>query len=370
MKILEVFGEPISRGGQESYLISALNNMNRTNLKIDFFTPYYCDNTDFIDFSNNNKCTIYEANLPFNPGKSRKNVIAPLKDYLKKNNYDIVHIHSGSNTILGYCAMVAKKAGVKKVIVHSHSSSRKNDIKHFLVVLYTAFFINNYSTDFFACSKLAARSKFIGKALKSCKIALNGIETEKYKFNPEIRRLYRKKYNINEQTFVIGNVGRFVKEKNQLFLVELLKKLYDKDDKCDIKLVLVGDGLYAEKIKNKIDEYGLQDNVILIGSVTNVCDYLQMMDIFAFPSLFEGLGIVAVEAEASGLPVVASTNIPDDIKLTNDVCFAKLNDIEKWESIIIGYKEHKRKDLSKIIKNSGFDVKDTSKILRDCYIGG
>ena len=160
-RVLEVFGEPISRGGQESYVMSALQNMKLSDLHIDLFTPYYCDNQLYVDYINSIGGHVSHAEMPFKVGGTRREVISCFDNYLQKNEkYDVVHIHSGSISVLAYYARVASKNGVEKVIVHSHSSGAKENIKHFLMKLYAAGIFKTYATDFCACSIEAARWKF------------------------------------------------------------------------------------------------------------------------------------------------------------------------------------------------------------------
>ncbi|CAI3382041.1 glycosyltransferase family 1 protein [Enterococcus cecorum] len=364
-RILEVFGEPISRGGQESYVMSTLQNMNLTGLKVDLFTPYYCDNNEFVDFIESIGGTVTHIDLPFIVGGTRREIIPCFKKYLKGNEYDIVHIHSGSTSVLAHYAKVASTSGVRKVIVHSHSSGVKKNFKHTFIKTYSARLFKKYATDFCASSIEAAEWKFPKKILKKVKILYNGIDLKKFYYDPVIREKVRKKYGISSNDLVLGHVGRFTSEKNQIYLVNLLSD-FGKSIK-DFKLVLVGNGDELYSVQKKTNELELNDKVLFIGSTDTVNDYMNMFDIFLMPSLYEGLGIVGIEAQATGLPVIASLGVPQIMKVTNNVSFINLDDKEQWIDEILKYSSKKRFDNTSSIISYGFDIKDTAEDVFNMY---
>lgn len=365
-KILEVFGEPIERGGQEIYLMNALKNMDLSGMNIDIFTPYYCKNEEYKEFVGRNSGKIYEGNLPFIVGKSRKNLIPVFKKILEKKDYDVVHIHSGSTSVLAYCAKTASKEGIKKIIVHSHSSGEKENIKHFFIKKYTAKLFEKYPTNYFACSLEAARWKYPNSIINKTKIMKNGVDLLKFKYDEKIRYEYRKKYKIENDTIVLGHVGRFSYEKNQKFLVDVLHACMKKIKNKRIILMLVGEGAELYSVKKRVKEYGLDDMVIFTGVKENINEYMQMFDVFLFPSFYEGLGYVGIEAQAAGLPVIASQTIPRLMKIKEHVTFLDLTDIEQWVLKIC--EEMNFRDVCQDdIKNKGFDIVDTSLELRKIY---
>ena len=130
MRILESFGEPIADGGQETFVFSVLEKMDLSGLEIDCLTAYDCRSKRYRTLVEEKGGKIYSLHLPFAPGKSRNNIARPFRAFLKKHSYDIVHIHSGSISVLAIMASVADKAGVKKVIVHSHATGDKDSLKH------------------------------------------------------------------------------------------------------------------------------------------------------------------------------------------------------------------------------------------------
>ncbi len=371
-KILIAFGEPISYGGQESFVFKTLQNMNQKGLYFDFLTPYFINNSYYKNFIDSLNSKLYVFNLPFKIGKNRFNVIKKYNKLLKGNKYDVVHINSGSISILAIFALLAKVNHVSKVIVHSHMSGGKKNIKHEIIKKIYSFIFSNYADVLLAPSYEAAEWQFSNNIFsKKGKIIKNGIKTSKYIFNDKIREKYRKKLKYSSDDMVLGTVGRLAPQKNQAFLIKLMKYLVNKNKKY--KLLLIGDGSERKNLIDLVEKYSLLDNVKFIGNVMNVEDYLQAMDIFMFPSKYEGLGIASIEAQAAGLPVLASSTVPRDIKLTNEVYFLDLGaPLKKWKDRIQKEecKEIDRKEQNTCIAQRGYDIKETAIYLRDIYLKG
>ena len=368
VKVLELFGEPFSDGGQEAFIINILQAIDTTGLSIDVFTPYYCDNeyNKKIVESKSGKVTC--CNLPFTPGKSRENIKPVIRDYLKLHQYDVVHIHTGSVSVLAIAAQEAKRCGVKKVIAHAHTGSAHKNMKHELVKLAYLPRIAKNADCFCACSKQAAHWQFSDKiADNNTVIVRNGINVEKYLFSFEKRESMREQLNIRRDEYVIGNVGRFSDEKNHSFLLKVFCEIVKEYKDCRLMLIGAGDNYSA--IEQEIKRQNMTDKIILTGSVNNVWDYLQAMDVFVVPSKYEGLSLASIEAEASGLPVVASNNVPSDIQLSEDVVFLSLDDdIKSWGECVMSFKNHKRLNQKELINQKGFNVNSTAEQVRNLYL--
>lgn len=368
-KILVAFGEPISYGGQESFVFRTIGKMNRKGLSYDFLTPYYADNEHYIDFIKSINSKLYTFKLPFNIGKSRFNVIKSYKEILAKNHYDIVHINSGSISILALLTLYAKKAGVKRVIVHSHMAGEHQNFKHeILKKIYNPIFLRKADV-LIAPTKVAAYWQFSHKVFEEKGIILkNGINLQKYIYSVQKRKEYRQKISYDNNNIVLGHVGRFSPEKNQTFLINLLE--YCITQNKNFRLLLIGSGSQKDYLKELIYQKKLEHYVDFLGNVNNVEDYLQAMDIFIFPSKYEGLGIVSIEAQAAGLPVLASKNIPADIKITNRVRFLSLNKpFEYWYSNILDMISKNKRQDNQQLSNHEYDVRDTAEKLRNIYLG-
>ena len=368
MRVVEIFGEPINKGGQQSFVLYTLRNMDLTNMEVDLFSPYYADNKDLINLVEDNHGTVFAGGLTHEPGKSRRNTIPVLRSFLNSHHYDVAHIHSGSITALAYSAREAARAGIKKIIVHSHSPGVSENLKHRLVRMYAAPIMKKYVTDYCACSKDAAKWKFPQSVIPQVKIIRNGVDTAHFAFDPQIRRQMRERYSIDDDTLVLGHVGRFSTEKNQAFLLDVLKYYLDCKPKEKIKLFLLGEGEEKEKVLQKAKTLGLTDLIICPDEYDKVREYLQLYDVFVFPSLYEGLPLVALEAQTSGLPIVASTGVPEIINITGRVRFASLNDPDAWCKAIDELRILQRKDSGAVIRKAGFDIRYTAKEVEKLYI--
>ena len=197
----------------------------------------------------------------------------------------------------------------------------------------------------------------------------NGINIEKYRYSTKIRKLWRKKLNISDDTLLLGNVGRLVAQKNPLFMIEILSEV--KKIKKESKLLLVGrDGTQRNKMEEKIRQYGLENDVIFFGESNEINQLLQAMDVFIFPSNFEGLGIVAIEAQAAGLPVFASTGVPKDAKASENFWRIELDEgAERWARKIIDcLSDFNRTDTVEDVKRFGFDTRDCTHWLERLYL--
>lgn len=366
IKVLEVFGEPISNGGQESFVFNTLQHMDFQKIRVDVLTPYYCDNPTYRAIIQKRRGKIAEFNLPFLPGKSRFNILKPLNIFLSDHKYDIVHVHSGSISVLTEVALAARLHKIRKIIVHSHCASDHKTIKYRLVKLISMPIIGYCATDFCACSKVAGEWKFSGRIVKNdLQIINNGIDLKKFAYDVDIRNEYRKRLKIPEDSIVIGHVGRFSMQKNHMFLIDIFAELKKKYSNC--KLLLIGSGEMQEDVSAKVKNIGLIDDVIFVGNVDNVNVYMQVMDIFVLPSLYEGLPIVGVEAQAAGLPIVVSTNVSSELKLTENVSYVELDNTTAWVAEIVKYMYVGRLDNQQMLIEKGYDVKSTARLLQNMY---
>lgn len=366
VRVLQVFGEPFSSGGQEAFIMNMYENINRDNVQFDFFTPYYCDNANMKKRIQELGGNVFVCNKSFDK-KRKENFKEQLILFLENNYYDIIHIHSGSTYVLANGAKIAKKFGINKVIVHSHIAGT-NKIKSLLLKIFFSGKLKKNADYFFSCSRAAAEFKFPNKIIKENKYTVinNGIDCEKYSYNEEIRHEYREQFNF-ENCFVIGNVGRMENQKNQSFLIDVFNEISKIDETA--RLLLVGAGSLEQMLRNKIKDYDLESRVIILQNRSDVNKILQAVDVFAFPSIFEGLGIVAIEAQAAGLVTVCSEFIPEEANITELFKRVPISDgINRWVSEILKYKDNKRKDYSKKIIEAGYSAKESASKLEKIYL--
>lgn len=280
--------------------------------------------------------------------------------------HKIVHCHIGSAASV--CLSVAKKY---RAFAIAHSHSTRDTIKDLHSRLWL---LNSYPTrfiadHFFACSQEAAIDRFGRKIAESdkCDILYNGIDCDRFAFNQHNRDTVRKELGL-EGNFVLGNIGRHVFPKNPLLLLEVFAEVYRKDPTA--RLLQVGQGELTEQMKEKCHDLKIGEAVIFVGACMDVEKYYSAMDVFLFPSLWEGLGMVAVEAQTNGLHVVTSDAVPvlADVGagLFHTVKLSQTAD--KWAEEVLKYKGTKKKeDAVKCAKDSGYDVKKTAEYLEKFY---
>lgn len=292
---------------------------------------------------------------------------------LLRGNYDIIHLHTSfwKSTLV---EDIAKECRIPKIIVHSHSTMIDilDDEKRKIVEVQhnkvKESFSLDQATDFWACSKLAADWLFGENIPRDrIKIMKNAINVEGFTFNNEIRKIYRKKFNL-EGDFVICNVGRLVYQKNQEFLLYVFSKVV-KEIK-NAKLLLVGNGVLLESLKELARELKIDDKVMFLGERNDVNNILQATDLFCLSSRFEGLGICLVEAQASGLKCLSSDFVPFEACITNNIQRVPLN-VNKWvEKIIEVANGYERKNMYNEITKAGYNIKYQIKEVEKMYLEG
>lgn len=335
-KILHVING-LNRGGGESFIMNLYRNIDKTKFHFDFLLRNEANNVYEREVRKLGSEIFYTAAFPKNMLKNVKQV----KEFFKNHNdYDVVHIHANS---LFYIVPViyAKKYGIKKIIMHSHNTSGVNRIVNCIHYFFRPY-VNRSVTKRLACTEEAGRFMF-GK--KSYIVIKNSIDVEKYMYSEVVREEIQQKFNIKNK-FVIGHVGRFVEQKNHDFLIDIFYKISQR--RQEAVLLLVGTGPLHERIIKKVRMLNLEEKVIFLGDREDVEKILSACDLFLFPSLFEGLGIVLVEAQASGLRCVYSDVIPADVKLTSYVENVSLSQgAEIWADVVLT----KRKNINRVKQN-------------------
>lgn len=289
---------------------------------------------------------------------------------IKTQNYNIIHI--SENISMTACStIVAKLAGADNIIVHSHndhSNDKENLFKRFHSKI-CSYIISRYGTHFLSCSDQASKWMFTNNIYANNKplVVKNGIDAREYIYNVEMREKYRKKLNI-EDKFVIGHIGRFNIQKNHQFIIEVFNEIHKKNE--DSILLLVGQGELEEKIRNQIKEYNLENCVIMYGVTDKVNKLIQAMDVFIFPSIFEGLGIVAIEAQAAAIQTICSESVPEEVNVTQYCQYISLSESAKlWAQEIEKYRYgYDKSNTYELIRKSGFDIYDVSKQLEKYYM--
>lgn len=360
IRILQVFGG-LNRGGSETAIMNVYRNIDRKKVQFDFIvhTNERCDYEDEIE-SLGGYIYRFSRYKISNHWKYQKEWG---KFFANHPEYKI--IHGQYYTISSIYFQVAKKYGLM-CIAHSHIAQVKGKRALFIKIL--AHPLRHISDYLFACSKVAGLWLYGKRAIKNNNfhIIKNAIDTKQFIFNQDIRLKLRVELKFIDK-FVIGHVGRFTNQKNHLFLINIFKKVHEKNDKSI--LLLIGEGNLKKSMEKRIFDLGLSDSVIFTGVRPDVAQLMQAMDIFVLPSLYEGLGIVAVEAQAAGLHCIVSDTIPRDAYLTELIEPLSLKDsISIWVNRILKYTDCERENTSQDIKNGGYDIVETAKWLENFYI--
>lgn len=347
IRIAQIIGKWLG-GGVEAVVMNYYRHIDRTKIQFDFI----CDNDS--------------TNIPYKEIEELggKVILIPpyqkvfkyhkeLKKVLKDGNYKIVHSHI--NTLSVFSLFAAKCAGVPVRIAHSHSTTNKKEWKKNIVKVTLRPFTKLVATDYMACSEHAGRWMFGNKAFDTGKVYIlnNAIDLDKFKYNEKLRKKIRKELKISDSTVVIGHIGRFVTQKNHTQLIDIFNE-YHKNNNNSV-LMLIGQGPLMEEIKEKVNNLGLNDCVIFLGQKDNVNEYYNAMDLFLFPSLYEGLGMVVIEAQVNGLPCIVSDEVPKIAKISDNIKFISIKDSGlRWVSILEDLNNSSRNKSN----NTAFDKYD------------
>lgn len=328
------------KGGIESLVMSLYKNIDHNNFQFYFLVEN--------DISNTYKELIssYGGKVFIIPKMTHITKIlkyfSELKSIFKNNSFDVFHCHSWETRPLPL--MYAKRYNVKLIITHAHFV-KFNTYKWGLVKK----IFQNYgvllSDVRLACSEEAATAVF---GSKDYYVINNGIDLEHYKFNPNVRKLYRKNNGINDKCIVYINVGRLTKLKNQKFLIEVFKNIHEKNK--NTRLYIIGDGEDKEELNLRINDYKLNSCVFILDDVFDVSNYLTMSDVFLFPSISEGLGIAYIEAQANQLYCFVSDGVPKNVTVLNTSEVIGLDkSADEWAEIICNVKLKNRSyDMNKV----------------------
>jgi glycosyltransferase involved in cell wall biosynthesis len=286
-----------------------------------------------------------------------------MKKFFKEHpEYQIVHSHIDAMST--FPLMAAKKANIKIRIAHSHSSKLDKDLKLPIKII-SKKLLKKYANNYFACGDKAGRFLFKDKDFK---IINNAIDLSKFEYNEAIRNKVRENLKIQNDALVIGHVGRYIYIKNQSFLIDVFKKVLERNNNSC--LLLVGAGPDEEKLRNKVRELKIEDNVRFLINRADVNELYQAMDCFVMPSLFEGLPVVGVEAQASGMPCVFSDKISKEVIMTQNAKMIELdNNVENWTNAIVSINKQRNEKAKEELMQVNYDVKTEAKKLMNIYMG-
>lgn len=323
-KVLQM-GMTDNLGGIESFLINYYQEIDKRRFQFDFINIY--DNLLYfqkeIEQLGGN---VYKVPSYYKHPIKYLKVVSQI---IKNQKYEIVHCNMNSAVFL-YPLIAAKLGGAKLIISHSHNSSSDKGIMKELLHFINKHFISFFANYYLACSSKAGEWFYSKKILKSSnfKILNNSIDVQKFKFDQQARKSKREELQIQDSTLVIGHVGRFNKQKNHVFLIECFEKVHLQNP--DSVLLLVGIGPLQEDIIKLVNLKKLQNNVIFLGQRNDVEKLMCAMDIFVLPSLYEGLPLVGVESQATGLICFFSDKITNELNITSNVKNLPIDNSDLW----------------------------------------
>lgn len=348
----------MGRGGLETMLMNYYRHMDRTKVQFDFLV-----HRDFeADYDEEIRALggkIYHVSRLIPWSVSYR---AELKAFFHEHpEYRIVHVHQ--DCLSSVALQCAKECGVPVRIAHSHSSSAVKNMKYPIKWHYMKQ-IPKYATHMFACGKQAGDWMFSGNEYE---IIRNAIDIEKYQSSSVIEQKVRSELGLNDK-FVIGHVGNFTPAKNHLFLLEVFQEVLKK--KPEAELLLVGGGEGLDLVKEKAKSKGILDNIIFAGIRSDVSRLLQAMNVFVFPSLYEGLPVTMIEAQASGLSCVISDRVSDECIVTNNlVSSISLDESpEQWAERILQKSKRGHENHIREIKEAGYDILTEARKLEKFYL--
>lgn len=365
IKVLQVIAG-MNAGGMENMIMNYYRNLDRNIVQYDFLI--FTEGEAFFEkeiLSLGGK--IYKiTSRRKNFIKNRRDVKSFFKEHAK--DYDIAEFHQGITYY--YPLKMAKKYKIKHRIIHNHGIDRVFLKK---LKLYNNLFarrrISNLATEYFSCSEDVNEQLFSNKIIKNkqIKIIPNAIDVSKFKYSKDKETKIKKELNINDNMYVFGHIGTFTYPKNHDFIIQQYYEIC-KEEKNSV-LLLIGEGPLKNQIEDKVKNLNIQDRVVFLGVRRDIPDILSAIDTLIFPSLFEGIPLTLIEAQANGVRLLLSDNINHKIKCTNLCNFISLTENDKWKQSLMNFEKIRDREIyNEQIKNTTYNIKKTATELQKIYI--
>lgn len=372
IRVLQVL-TAMNRGGAETMVMNYYRAMNRSKIQFDFIV-------------HREEVGVYEAEIlslggkifrmPALSPKNYFNYTSSLNVFFKSHpEYNVIHSHMNAYSYL--ILKIAKDNNVPIRIAHSHTSIEPFYKKIFLkntdlittikdsVQSIVRYLVPNVANYYFACGQKAGIWLFGKKNYSNVTIINNAVKSEQFSYNIEIGLEYKKKLNLLDKK-IIGHVGNFVEAKNHIFLIHVFKKMLEIDN--NLILLLVGQGYLQNKIEEEVKKLEINNSVRFLGVRDDIPNLMQAFDLFLFPSIYEGLPLTLVEAQASGLKIIASDAITSEVKVTNLVTFCSLEkSVGYWADLALKNLNYKRRNTHEDIVDGKYDIEMNAKNLYEFY---
>lgn len=358
VRIAMIMGKMVG-GGVEAVVMNYYRFINKKKYQFDFIVDIDSTNVPKKEIEKYGGKVIYIA-----PYQNILKYNKELDKIIKKYKYNIVHSHINAMSV--FPLRIAYKNNVPIRISHNHSTMAKGESKKNILKLILRNFSTKFANNYLAPTLDTGLWLFGYKNREKIVVIKNAIELKKFEYNENYRLNIRKKLNLKENEFVIGFFGRLAWAKNPMFILDVFKNL--KKNNIKFRLLIIGDGAMKSKIEEYILNNELSDAVIFLPNTSEIYKYYQAIDILAFPSHYEGLGMVSVEAQISGLPVINSVHVPNEVFLSSNAYFLSL-DTNEWTNKIIEISEREfvRVSLVSKAKEKGYDIYDAALKLERYY---
>lgn len=345
-KILFIIPTLTQTNGVAAFMVNYIKNFSLNEFEIEVLYYDLRPSKAYLDFFESRKIKTYK--LPYIRDFGLKRYYKEIKDFFKlHHDFDLIYSNIGYQTYFFYS--ISKKYGLTNYAIHAHATQfSDNKIKNFLGKIIQKK-VNKFALHKYACSKLAGETLFKNY---NYKIINNAIDYDKYIFNQNYRTEIRDEFKIKSNNILLGFIGRFAPQKNVFFFVELAKELTN-----NYKIMMIGNGPQKKEFVNTIKDNSLENKFILIDETQYVYKYYSAFDYFLLPSLYEGLPVVGVEAQANGLPCLLSNTISTECQISNNIEYIDKDAISKW---IVKIKKMKRGE--KLLLNDYYNIKVQSKL--------
>ncbi len=353
----------LNLGGTETVLMNWYRHIDREKIQFDFGVPFVYQ-TPYVEEINRYGGRIFVLSPTDSLSAKLKFMYRLYRTLKEQGPYEALQTHE--HFFAGVTCMVAKWAGVKKRFTISHYALGAKPLtrKQKILLPVHRCLIWLFSTDRLAVSQEAGKSLY-GQRM-SFKLIHNGIDLKKFVYDPQKRAQKRAELQL-ENKFVVGHIGRFAEQKNYTFLIDIFAEIYKQNPQA--RLVLVGQGELEQKIRQKAERLGLARAVSFMGEQQQVADFYQVFDVFLLPSLFEGLPLVAVEAQATGLPCVMSDVIAKETFMCNSTAVPLKVPARQWADTVLRVtKDFVRKSQTEVLRQAGYDVADVGKFIEKEYL--
>lgn len=360
LRVLQIMGI-VESGGVEAVIMNYYRHIDKSKVQFDF-VMHKGGNPNYIAEIKSLGGRVFQV-TPYS-----KNIFSftyEIYKVIKDGHYSIVH--SNMNSLSGFPLLAAWLAGARVRILHNHTTDTKAEGFRTLIKRVLRPFAKMFANEYWACSKLAAEWMYGKQAVNSGKVTIinNAIDLDKFAFSQEKRDALRKELGFDGK-FVVGHVGRFMKQKNHDFLIDIFAEVAKQKENA--VLMLIGEGPLMLAIREKVNELHLEKKVLFLGVRNDVADLYNVMDVFVLPSFYEGLPVVGVEAQANGLPFLCSDKVTRELLISDSIKLLALNDgAVKWTNQILNSKRMAFAETLKSMQKSGFDIVNEARTLEKIY---